>query len=77
MISHISEVLTVVIVCCRHPIANHRITSSEIVRILASNRILSTATELDEEQFTTLGDPLDTSSQLYLDLQQTYLPEMQ
>ena len=59
--------------CCRHPIANHRISSGEIVRILSSDRILSPGT--DEEQSTMLGDPLDTSGQLYLDLQQTYLSD--
>lgn len=61
--------------CCRHPVANQRISSSDIVRILASDKILQPSTDGDEEHSTVLGDPLDTSSQLYIDLQQTYLFE--
>ena len=76
VISHMAKVVTVVLTlhfCCRHPIANHRISSNEIVRTLSSDRILLSST--DEEQSTVLGDPLDTSSHLYLDLQQTYLSD--
>ena len=78
VINHMAKVVTVVLApcvfCCRHPIANHRICSSEIVRILSSDRILLPAT--DEEQSTVLGDTLEASSQLYLDLQQTYLSDI-
>lgn len=58
---------------CRHPIAHQRISSSEIVRILGSDGVLLPGSEHDEEQSTVLGEPLNTNSQLYLDLQQTYL----
>ena len=61
--------------CCRHPIANQRISSSEIVRILGSDGILLPGSEHDKEQSTVLGEPLNMSSQLYLDLQQTYLSD--
>jgi len=61
--------------CYRHPIANQRINSGDIVRALASDSVLLPGTENDKEQPTLLGDPLDTSSQLYFDLQQMYLPD--
>ena len=61
----------------RHPVAKQRIDSSAIVNLLQkSDRTLLPGTisaKDNEELSTTLGDPLDTSSNLYQDLQNTYL----
>ena len=63
--------------CYRHPVANQRIDSSAIVNLLQkSDRTLLPGTisaQENEELSTTLGDPLDTSSNLYQDLQNIYL----
>ena len=63
--------------CYRHPVANQRIDSSAIVNLLQkSDRTLLPGTisaKDNEELSTALGDPLDTSSKLYQDLQNTYL----
>ena len=63
--------------CYRHPVANQRIDCSAIVNLLQkSDRILLPGTisaKENEELSTMLGDPLDTSSNLYQDLQNTYL----
>ena len=61
----------------RHPVANQRIKSSAIFKLLQkSDRALLPGTisaKDNEELSTTLGDPLSTSSNLYQDLQNTYL----
>ena len=61
----------------RHPVAKQRIDSSTIVKTLQqSDRELLPGTvsaKDNEELSTTLGDPLSASSNLYQDLQNTYL----
>ena len=59
----------------RHPVANQRINSSDVLRTLEkSDRILLPSVATDsEENNAKLGDPLSASSELYLDLQKTYL----
>ena len=53
--------------------ANQRINSRDVLRTLGkSDRILLPSAKDNEEQSTKLGDPLSTSSELYLDLQKTY-----
>lgn len=55
----------------RNPEANQRITACSVFKALQkSDRILLSGN--NEEQSTKLGDPLSTSSQLYLDLQKVY-----
>ena len=57
--------------------ANQRINSSAIFKLLQkSDRVLLPgiiSTKDNEELSTTLGNPLSTSSNLYQDLQNTYL----
>ncbi|XP_065899891.1 uncharacterized protein [Dysidea avara] len=64
---------------CWNPVASQRVHPSEISRALQkSDRTLlpSRATLKDsEEMFTTLGASLDTSSHIFTDLQNTYLPK--
>ena len=64
--------------CYRHPEAKLRINSYLISKaLLKSDRALLPGTisaKDNEELSTTLGDFLDTSSHLYQDLQNTYLP---
>ena len=64
-----------IIIFCRHPVANQRINSSDVLRTLEkSDRILLPSTAGDREELSAkLGDPLSASSELYLDLQKTYL----
>ena len=61
----------------RHPVANQWINSSTIFKLLQkSDRTLLPGTisaKDNEELSTTLGDPLDTSVNLYQELQNTYL----
>ena len=57
----------------RHPLANQRINSKDVLRTLGkSDRILLPSTTDNEGLNTKLGDPLSKSSELYLDLQKTY-----
>ena len=61
----------------RHPVAKQQIDSSVIVKTLQqSDRALlpgAISAKDNEELSITLGDPLDTSSNLYQDLQNMYL----
>lgn len=68
----------------RNPIANKRTVPSELSRtlqksdrtLLPSKATLKGSEEQAEELSTTLGAPLNTSSQLFADLQNTYLPKL-
>jgi len=63
----------------RNPVPRQRIDPYEISRTLQkSDRILlpdTTAASDSEELSTTLGASLDTSSHIFSDLQNTYLPK--
>ena len=71
-----------IIVCllpiCRHPVAKHRPLPASVFRILQKDNLLvasCSVTSDDASQSIVLGEPLAAGSQLYLDLQQTYMTE--
>jgi len=63
----------------RNPVANKRVDPSELSRTLQkSDRTLlasSVAASDPEELSTQLGASLDTSTQVFTDLQNTYMPK--